>query len=230
MSSFLEFAKPKMLDIKKKINFANVSDEKTDESSSSSAQQSSEQQQAAQPLAPQQTTPTAKATNPFITPMTESTPGMSESWVELAPSRTSLCSSVDINMVIIDEKDKDSRLSPVSIAQSPHVEFESLEQVKYKLVREMLPPGKNTDWMWDWSSRPENTPPKTIRMVQYGSNLTTPPNSPEPEMSQYMPYESDSLFNVRVVFGFLVTNIFSFVVGAAVGFAVCRKIIKHHRH
>ncbi|ULT83311.1 hypothetical protein L5515_018361 [Caenorhabditis briggsae] len=227
MSSFLEFAKPKMLDIKKKINFANVSGEKTDESSSSSAQQSSEQQQAAQPLAPQQTTPTAKATNPFITPMTESTP---ESWVELAPSRTSLCSSVDINMVIIDEKDKDSRLSPVSIAQSPHVEFESLEQVKYKLVREMLPPGKNTDWMWDWSSRPENTPPKTIRMVQYGSNLTTPPNSPEPEMSQYMPYESDSLFNVRVVFGFLVTNIFSFVVGAAVGFAVCRKIIKHHRH
>lgn len=86
--------------------------------------------------------------------------GMSESWVELAPSRTSLCSSVDINMVIVDEKDKDSRLSPVSMIQSPHVEFESLEQVKYKLVKEMLPPGKNTDWIWDWSSRPEHTPPK----------------------------------------------------------------------
>ncbi|CAL2050651.1 unnamed protein product [Caenorhabditis brenneri] len=217
MSSFLEFAKPKMLDIKKRINFANVSSEKTDESAP--------QQQSEQPVP--HSTPTAKASNPFITPMTESTP---ESWVELAPSRTSLCSSVDINMVIVDEKDKDPRLSPVSIAQSPHVEFESLEQVKYKLVREMLPPGKNTDWIWDWSSRPENTPPKTVRMVQYGSNLTTPPNSPEPEMYQYLPYETDSLFNVRVVFGFLVTNIFSFVVGAAVGFAVCRKIIKHHRH
>lgn len=220
MSSFLEFAKPKMLDIKRKINFA--SGEKTDESVQ--PQQQTEQSSA------QQTTPSAKAvSNPFITPLTESTPGMPESWVELAPSRTSLCSSVDINMVIIDEKDKDSRLSPVSIAQSPHVEFESLEQVKYKLVREMLPPGKNTDWIWDWSSRPENTPPKTVRMVQYGSNLTTPPNSPEPELYQYLPCESDSLFNVRVVFGFLVTNIFSFVVGAAVGFAVCRKLIKHHR-
>lgn len=218
MSSFLEFTKPKMLDIKKRINFANVSGEKTDESAP-------QQQQPEQPVP--HSTPTAKASsNPFITPMTESTP---ESWVELAPSRTSLCSSVDINMVIVDEKDKDPRLSPVSIAQSPHVEFESLEQVKYKLVREMLPPGKNTDWIWDWSSRPENTPPKTVRMVQYGSNLTTPPNSPEPEMYQYLPYETDSLFNVRVVFGFLVTNIFSFVVGAAVGFAVCRKIIKHHR-
>lgn len=228
MSSFLEFAKPKMLDIKKKINFANVSGEKTDGSSGSSSTQQQSSEQQPQPLA-QQTTPTAKASNPFITPMTESTPGMSESWVELAPSRTSLCSSVDINMVIIDEKDKDSRLSPVSIAQSPHVEFESLEQVKIKLVKEMLPPGKNTDWIWDWSSRPENTPPKTLRMVQYGSNLTTPPNSPEPEMSQYLPYEMDALFNVRVVFGFLVTNIFSFVVGAAVGFAVCRKIVKYHR-
>ncbi|EFO82312.1 CRE-DCT-1 protein [Caenorhabditis remanei] len=206
-----------MLDIKKKINFADMSGEKTDESST--------QQQPEQPLV-QQTTPTAKATNPFITPMTESTPGMSESWVELAPSRTSLCSSVDINMVIIDEKDKDSRLSPVSIAQSPHVEFESLEQVKYKLVKEMLPPGK-TDWIWDWSSRPENTPPKTVRIVQYGSNLTTPPNSPEPEMYQYMAYESDSLFNVRVVFGFLVTNIFSFVVGAAVGYVARLYSIKN---
>uniref|UniRef100_A0A8R1HLW6 Uncharacterized protein n=1 Tax=Caenorhabditis japonica TaxID=281687 RepID=A0A8R1HLW6_CAEJA len=221
MSSFLEFAKPKMLDIKKKINFANMTGEKNDDPQS---------EQQSLPPAPAQQTPTARqSSNPFITPLTESTPGMSESWVELAPSRTSLCSSVDINMVVVDEKDKDSRLSPVSMIQSPHVEFESLEQVKVRLVREMLPPGKNTDWIWDWSSRPENTPPKTVRMVQYGSNLTTPPNSPEPELYYYMPCDSDSFFNVRVVFGFLVTNIFSFVVGAAVGFAVCRKIIKHHR-
>uniref|UniRef100_A0A183GPH0 Piezo_RRas_bdg domain-containing protein n=1 Tax=Heligmosomoides polygyrus TaxID=6339 RepID=A0A183GPH0_HELPZ len=40
--------------------------------------------------------------------------------------------------------------SPISV-QSPHVEFDNLEQVKYRLVRDMLPPGKNTDWIWDWS-------------------------------------------------------------------------------
>ncbi|KAK5976581.1 hypothetical protein GCK32_021964 [Trichostrongylus colubriformis] len=49
--------------------------------------------------------------------------------------------------------------NPVSV-QSPHVEFDNLEQVKYRLVRDMLPPGKNTDWIWDWSSRPEAYPPK----------------------------------------------------------------------
>ncbi|KAK5983539.1 hypothetical protein GCK32_022545, partial [Trichostrongylus colubriformis] len=41
----------------------------------------------------------------------EDAESMPESWVELAPSRTSLCSSVDASMVLVDEhKDKDSRL------------------------------------------------------------------------------------------------------------------------
>jgi hypothetical protein len=66
-----------------------------------------------------------------------------ESWVELAPSRASLCSSIEaVNMENISggngSVNKDSRLSPVSL-QSPHVEFESsLEQVKYRLVKDMV--------------------------------------------------------------------------------------------
>jgi len=60
-----------------------------------------------------------------------------ESWVELAPpSRGSLCSSVDAVVVTsggdaTDKVDRDgSRLSPVSVLQSPHIEMEtSLEQV-----------------------------------------------------------------------------------------------------
>ncbi|CAJ0583253.1 unnamed protein product, partial [Mesorhabditis spiculigera] len=51
--------------------------------------------------------------------------------------------------------DKDSRLSP-------HIEFESTGSCEYKLVREMLPPGKNTDWIWDWSGRQEAVPPKYV--------------------------------------------------------------------
>uniref|UniRef100_A0A1I7WU55 BNIP3-like protein n=1 Tax=Heterorhabditis bacteriophora TaxID=37862 RepID=A0A1I7WU55_HETBA len=160
----------------------------------------------------------------------DSMPGSSaESWVELAPSRTSLCSSVDASMVMIDEhnKEKDSRLSPVSI-QSPHVEFDNLEQVKYKLVRDMLPPGKNTDWIWDWSSRPEAVPPKCVmRMRQYGSNLTTPPNSPEPELMAVFPFDTEQKsLSVRVVVGFIVSNIVTFVIGAAIGFAVCKRLVK----
>lgn len=160
--------------------------------------------------------------------LTDSVPGSSaESWVELAPSRTSLCSSVDASMVMVDDKqDKDSRLSPVSV-QSPHVEFDNLEQVKYKLVRDMLPPGKNTDWIWDWSSRPEALPPKCVRMRQYGSNLTTPPNSPEPELMSVFPYDIEPpTLSVRVVVGFIVSNIVTFVLGAALGFVVCKRLVK----
>jgi hypothetical protein len=44
--------------------------------------------------------------------------------------------------------------------QSPHVEFEpNFDQVKMQLVKDMLPPGKSTDWIWDWSSRPETVAP-----------------------------------------------------------------------
>uniref|UniRef100_A0A915MI24 Uncharacterized protein n=1 Tax=Meloidogyne javanica TaxID=6303 RepID=A0A915MI24_MELJA len=89
-----------------------------------------------------------------------------ESWVELAPSRASLSSSIEAvnigdNSVgggIISQRD--SRLSPVSI-QSPAVEFESsLEQVKYRLVKSMIGPDvggntnkSSTDWLWEWAYR-----------------------------------------------------------------------------
>lgn len=115
-----------------------------------------------------------------------------ESWVELAPGRASLCSSIEA--VNLDSNgdvsvNKDSRLSPVSL-QSPHVEFveSSLEQVKYRLVKDMLPEAaKSTDWLWDWKNRseagvaPENpTTRNRSGGQQFGSALTTPPNSPEP--------------------------------------------------
>jgi hypothetical protein len=71
-----------------------------------------------------------------------------------------LCSSIEA--VNLDSNgdvsvNKDSRLSPVSL-QSPHVEFveSSLEQVKYRLVKDMLPEAaKSTDWLWDWKNRSE---------------------------------------------------------------------------
>lgn len=160
----------------------------------------------------------------------EDAESMPESWVELAPSRTSLCSSVDASMVLVDDhKDKDSRLSPISV-QSPHVEFDNLEQVKYRLVRDMLPPGKNTDWIWDWSSRPEAHPPKCVRMRQYGSNLTTPPNSPEPELMTVFAYDVEpKSMSLQMVFGFIVSNIVTFVLGAAVGFAICKRLVKERK-
>ncbi|TMS36009.1 hypothetical protein L596_003280 [Steinernema carpocapsae] len=152
-----------------------------------------------------------------------------ESWVELAPSRASLCSSIEA--VIIDRDSepgmsKDSRLSPVSI-QSPHVEFENLEQVKYRLVKDMLPPGRNTDWIWDWSSRPEAPPSKSVRYRGVaGSTLTTPPNSPAPELDyDYVPKAvvKPSFSRFNVILSLVVSNIVTLFVGVSLGFYFCKR-------
>jgi len=165
-----------------------------------------------------------------------------ESWVELAPSRASLCSSVEAVMVDRDSAEangsKDSRLSPVSL-QGPHVEFEpTLDQVKYQLVKDMLPPGKNTDWIWNWDSRPEREvlPPSRLlrnRNGQIGSTLTTPPNSPEAEMSSEFEYKNGKVkksifYRFEVIVGLFVSNLMTFVIGATIGFWICKKISKSH--
>ncbi|CAI4233211.1 unnamed protein product [Auanema sp. JU1783] len=157
----------------------------------------------------------------------EAAPGSSaESWVELAPSRNSLCSSIEATA--LDEKlERDSRLSPVSL-HSPVVEFDSLEQVKYKLIQDMLPPGKHTDWMWDWSSHPEVLPPKSQRNRQYDSNLTTPPNSPEPDFFCAITNKKHGyISSFQFAVGIIVSNIVTFVVGATVGFIVCKRLTRN---
>lgn len=157
-----------------------------------------------------------------------------ESWVELAPSRGSLCSSVDA-MVLVDADSSvkgDSRQSPISL-QSPIVEFESnLEQVKYSLAKDMLPSGRNVDWIWDWSSRPETLPPKNVRLRSghIGSTLSTPPNSPEPERSSFHERERrNSLFGFDVIFSLVFTNLITFFVGALLGFCVCKVLGRGER-
>jgi len=161
-----------------------------------------------------------------------------QGWVELAPSRASLCSSID-QLVLIDQEgngvnNKDSRLSPVSL-QSPHVELENLEQVKYRLVKDMLPPGRNTDWIWDWSSRPEAVPPKAVRYrsgasgANNGSNMTTPPNSPAPETTsafnlRHSPAVRSVFFRVEVLVSLVLSNFISVVLGAAIGYCICKKL------
>jgi len=166
-----------------------------------------------------------------------------ESWVELAPSRQSLSSSIEAVMIEKDSNgeasnSKDSRLSPVSV-QSPHVEFESnLEQVKYRLAKDMSSGSgtKNVYWIWDWSSRPEANPPN--RMLrhrsggQVGSTLTTPPNSPEPELASEFEYKLEKsaksvFFRFEVIVGLVVSNLMTFMLGATIGFFICKKVSKN---
>ncbi|KAI6215879.1 Degenerin mec-10 [Aphelenchoides besseyi] len=150
-----------------------------------------------------------------------------ESWVELAPSRASLCSSVEAVMVDRDSAEasglnRDSRLS----LQSPHVEFDSnMDQARLSLIKDVFPPGKNTEWIWDWSSRPETVPPNRFVMRnrgQIGSALTTPPNSPEPELTSEFEFKPGKtkkwvFYRFEVLVGLVVSNLVTFVIGATVG-------------
>jgi len=160
-----------------------------------------------------------------------------ESWVELAPSRASFCSSVEAAILLEGSTggeasgNRDSRSSPVSL-QSPQVEFESLEQVKNRL-NNMMPTGtKNTDWIWDWTARPEAMPPQRLiryRSGQIGSALTTPPNSPEPEGLDFEKTEKkkQSIFlRFEVILGFVVSNITFFILGCTIGYCICKKLNK----
>ncbi|KAI6226498.1 NIP3-like protein [Aphelenchoides fujianensis] len=156
-----------------------------------------------------------------------------ESWVELAPSRASLVQQRRGGDGRSGQRGRD----PVSI-QSQHVEFEpNLEQVKFQLVKDMFPAAKNTEWIWDWSSRPETIAPNRFllrnRSGQVGSALTTPPNSPEPELASEFEFKPGKtkkwiFYRFEVLVGLVVSNLVTFVIGATVGFCICKKISKRH--
>jgi len=164
---------------------------------------------------------------------------LQDSWVDLAepPSRGSTSSVTmytDPGLLIDAQRSVvASRHSPKSL-QSPNVEFDTtLEAVKYKLARDILPPGRNTDWIWDWSSRPEVQPPKEFRFRHPGScSLTTPPNSPihydsdvpHPPLSlRHSKWIHREWFSVEVLSVWLVSNVVTFVLGVCMGMFVLRR-------
>ncbi|KAK6029067.1 hypothetical protein OSTOST_04830 [Ostertagia ostertagi] len=71
---------------------------------------------------------------------------------------------------------------------------------------------------------------RCVRVRQYGSNLTTPPNSPEPELMTVFAYDVEpKSMSLHVVVGFIVSNIVTFVIGAAIGFVVCKRLVKERK-
>uniref|UniRef100_A0A915E8A4 Uncharacterized protein n=1 Tax=Ditylenchus dipsaci TaxID=166011 RepID=A0A915E8A4_9BILA len=106
--------------------------------------------------------------------------------------------------------------------------WKQLSPVKYRLVKDI----KNTDWIWDWSSRPEkqeHIPSNKLTRNRsgqgpIGSTLTTPPNSPEPELSSEFEFktskvqkQSSVFLRFEVIVGLVVSNVLTFVLGATIG-------------
>lgn len=148
-----------------------------------------------------------------------------ESWVDIAPSRGSLSSIDAIAGFDADHVFRDfSRDSPVS-PHSSNIEFETnLEQVKYRLTKDLSNRG-STDWIWDWSSRPEAV---AVGSHNHRSVLSTPPNSPEDNStnSYYQCKKKPSLTRLEMLFGLVVSNFFTFVIGAAIGYYVCKRLVR----
>lgn len=166
---------------------------------------------------------------------------MQDSWVDLGTlSSRGSTGSLGFQHAIIAadtsnvNSNKGSRLSPKSL-NSPCVEVNPmLEAVKYKLVRECRPVCRDTDWLWDWSSRPEVIPPKQYRFRHPGGTMTTPPNSPiqspggtircstatytlSLRHSKVIRYD---LCSVEVVSLFIVSNVLSL----CIGYWICQKL------
>lgn len=73
---------------------------------------------------------------------------------------------------------------------------------------------KTTDWIWDWSSRPDQVPPKDWRFRH--------PKSKSLSM-RYAKVGKNSLFSKEVMYTLFVTNIISILLGTGVGMWLSRR-------
>lgn len=68
----------------------------------------------------------------------------------------------------------------------------------------------NTDWIWEWSSRPDQMPPK-------GWNFQHPKRRPQGYSMRLARFGKNSLFSREVLYSLLLTNVLSLLIGAGLG-------------
>ena len=81
--------------------------------------------------------------------------------------------------------------------------------------------GDTSDFIWDWSSRPNIAPPKQWKLQ--------PINSTKSSCSSKTSIESKKQkagYSTKVVISFLLTNVISLLIGAGIGMWIKRKIVK----
>ncbi|XP_037074372.1 BCL2/adenovirus E1B 19 kDa protein-interacting protein 3-like [Pollicipes pollicipes] len=112
-------------------------------------------------------------------------------------------------------------ISPKSPPNSPNPEFATdLEELRdYYLNKEdSLGLEKNTDWVWDWSSRPDLTPPKDWRFRH--------PTLAKRTLSiRNAKVGNTGIFSRGVLCTFIVTNILSLLLGAGLGYWMSKKTV-----
>ena len=109
-----------------------------------------------------------------------------------------------------------SHNSPKSPPNSPSAELAEdtdLDLTDIYINREVL----MSDFLWDWSSRPNITPPKQWRLQ---SNPVKCPVSTASEK------KSPRTISSKLVLTFFLTNVISLIIGAGIGIWLKRKVFK----
>ncbi|XP_066993261.1 BCL2/adenovirus E1B 19 kDa protein-interacting protein 3 [Anabrus simplex] len=171
------------------------------------------------------------------TPKSVSEDVLGESWVELGSHGGRVTplpfSSGEEYLRLLREAQRESnqssarvsvassrRDSPKSPPNSPNTELSAEDELKGVYINYCYKDGdfmnveRNTDWIWDWSSRPDQAPPKdwkfkhpkrktySIRHAKVGKN---------------------SLFSKEVLYTLFLTNFISLLLGTGVGVWLSRR-------
>jgi len=107
--------------------------------------------------------------------------------------------------------------SPKSPPNSPNTEHCPDEDLKNVYINYWSKDGdahKDTDWIWEWSSRPDQQPPKDWKFEHPHTN---PKRKPRNYSIRLARVGKNSLFSKEVLYSLLLTNVLSLLLGAGLG-------------
>lgn len=167
--------------------------------------------------------------------------GLGESWVELGPSpdRTTPLpfASGEEYLRLLREAQRESnqssarvslasshRASPKSPPNSPNTELCLEEDLKGVYINysnkvrnndgELVCDDRSTDWIWDWSSRPDQIPPKDWKFVHPRRKMLSIRTARVGKVG---------LFSREMMYTILLTNMLSLILGTGVGVWLSRR-------
>lgn len=77
-----------------------------------------------------------------------------------------------------------------------------------------------TDWVWDWSSRPEQQPPKEWKFVHPEGRIAKKPYG---YSIRFAKVGGSSVFSRQILYTMVITNLLSLLLGTGIGFWLSRR-------
>jgi len=124
------------------------------------------------------------------------------------------------------------RDSPKSPPNSPNNELHADDNLKNIYINywsggrfENDQAGKDTDWIWEWSSRPDQLPPKDWKFEHpYNQNSNNTKKFAGYSMRQAR-IGKNSLFSREILYSLILTNVLSLILGTGLGLWLSKRIV-----